>query len=384
MGDPAEAMSTGLVLLGLAAVAVAAGVAARVESCERIALVLVLIAAAAALAGLLGVAFRAEPWALRLGGSWRPGGMFEYPPALALLQVSALPALLTWMVRATPGWAGLAAAGGALAASTLALSESRLHLALAGLIALAAVAWPGATVGARRLPAAAAVALMVGAGLAADAVAGGYARPLATGGDAGRMLGLLAVPVGAAVVWAVARPAFRAAGRPSLARRGLVAPVALGAAVLVAAVLAASPAVAGTGGFTHGRLALWGDALATAVERPAIGAGADGFLHASEERQGASPTHHAHNLPLELAVELGIAGLLLSLAFYATTGGALLRARGSPALWLLGPAVAAFPIANLVDWPWQLAGCGAVWALALGGLLAVAGQPPAGRALPGP
>ena len=38
--------------------------------------------------------------------------------------------------------------------------------------------------------------------------------------------------------------------------------------------------------------------------------------------------------------------------------------------WLLAPAVAAFPLANLLDWPWALTGVGVVWALALGGLLA--------------
>jgi hypothetical protein len=39
------------------------------------------------------------------------------------------------------------------------------------------------------------------------------------------------------------------------------------------------------------------------------------------------------------------------------------------ATWLLGPAVAAFLVANLVDWTWHLAGASAVFALALGGLL---------------
>jgi hypothetical protein len=31
---------------------------------------------------------------------------------------------------------------------------------------------------------------------------------------------------------------------------------------------------------------------------------------------------------------------------------------------------AAFPPANLLDWPWALTGTGALWALAVGGLLA--------------
>ena len=39
------------------------------------------------------------------------------------------------------------------------------------------------------------------------------------------------------------------------------------------------------------------------------------------------------------------------------------------AAWLLAPAVAAFPLANLLDWPWALTGTGALWAVAAGGLL---------------
>ncbi|HEX9417137.1 MAG TPA: hypothetical protein VF895_10570, partial [Gaiellaceae bacterium] len=79
-------------------------------------------------------------------------------------------------------------------------------------------------------------------------------------------------------------------------------------------------------------------------------------------------TRFAHDLPLELGVELGILGLLLGIALYVAAGRALWRTRGSPALWLLGPAVAAFLLSNLVDWPWHLAGAGAVFALALGSL----------------
>ena len=83
---------------------------------------------------------------------------------------------------------------------------------------------------------------------------------------------------------------------------------------------------------------------------------------------------YAHDLPLELWAELGIAGAAVALALYAAVGAALARARRSPALWLAGPAVAAFMLANLVDFPWHLAGAGAVWALALGILIA-AGRP---------
>jgi hypothetical protein len=379
VGERIEAVSLGMAVLGLAAVMAAAGVAGRFETSERIALAIAVVAAAAAVAGLLGVALREGPWGDRIGGSWRPGGPFEYPPALALLQVSALPALLRWMVRARTVAAGPSALAAALVGAVLSLSGSRLQVGLAGLVALAALAWPWATVGAGRARTALAIAIPAGAGAAAAALAGGYAPPAATGGDVGRLIGLAAIVTGAALAWLLACRVVPDRTPRTLPRSSLL--IAGAAAVLALAAFAASPPVSGDGGFTHGRLGLWGDAVATAADRPVLGAGGHGFLFASEERQGDTPTRYAHNLPLELAVELGIAGLLLALALYATTGAALLRARGSPALWLLGPAVAAFPLANLVDWPWHLAGCGAVWALALGGLMAAA--PPRPRAAAG-
>jgi O-antigen ligase len=79
-------------------------------------------------------------------------------------------------------------------------------------------------------------------------------------------------------------------------------------------------------------------------------------------------TRFAHNLPLELGVETGIAGFLLGLSLYAAVALVLWRTRGAPALWLLGPAAGAFLLSNLVDWSWHLAGVGALFAIALGAL----------------
>jgi hypothetical protein len=62
------------------------------------------------------------------------------------------------------------------------------------------------------------------------------------------------------------------------------------------------------------------------------------------------------------------------LAWYVAVASTLLRELWPPgangAAWLLAPAVAAFPLANLLDWPWALTGAGVLWALAVGGLLA--------------
>jgi O-antigen ligase len=76
----------------------------------------------------------------------------------------------------------------------------------------------------------------------------------------------------------------------------------------------------------------------------------------------------AHDLPLELGAELGLAGFALAIALYVAVGQALWRARRTRAALLLGPAAAAFLVAGLVDWPWHLAGSGAIWALSVGAL----------------
>ena len=166
----------------------------------------------------------------------------------------------------------------------------------------------------------------------------------------------------------------------------------------VAALLATTGVVLGDRGSpcgadpSHGRVGLWHAALDTARERPLQGYGAGTFLSATREHQLKErpvPTRFAHDLGLQEWVELGVAGLLAVLAWYAAVGWTLARELWPPrapaapgarpavsdAAWLLAPAVAAFPLANLLDWPWALTGAGALWALAAGGLLS-ARQPP--------
>jgi O-antigen ligase len=99
-----------------------------------------------------------------------------------------------------------------------------------------------------------------------------------------------------------------------------------------------------------------------------LGAGADAYYIASLPHHGAATTRYAHDLPLELAAELGVLGLLLGLALYASAAWTISRATNSSALWLLAPAAVAFLASNLVDWTWHLAGLGALWAAAIGGL----------------
>jgi O-antigen ligase len=153
------------------------------------------------------------------------------------------------------------------------------------------------------------------------------------------------------------------------------------ALVLALALLAGSFAFGTAGDFLHGRASTWGAAIETFADRPLGGAGADAFLAGSIEHQDGQTTVFAHNLPLELAAELGVAGFALAIALYATTVAALWRARGTQAAALLGPAAAAFLVASLLDWPWHLAGSGAIFALAIGGL---AGERPRAMKLTSP
>lgn len=113
------------------------------------------------------------------------------------------------------------------------------------------------------------------------------------------------------------------------------------------------------------------------------GFGAGTFLDATHERQLRErpvPTRFAHDLALQEWVEVGLGGLLAVLAWYVAVATTLVREIAPPtpngAAWLLAPAVAAFPLATLLDWPWALAGVGVLWAVALGGLLGWREQAP--------
>jgi O-antigen ligase len=295
IGNSTSAARWGLVILSYA---VLAGAGERFGAWQ-IAIGIALLAAVEAVLGLRAAAAHALPDAERIAGSWRPGGSYQYPPALGLLQVMALPILLSTKGRARL----LAAPCAILAGAVLGTADSRVDLALAALVLVIGVALKP-----RRATAAALIA--------AAALAG----HLTIGAD----------PPGRSLTT-----------RPH--------------ADLV-----------------HGRFREWRAALETWFDRPVLGAGAAAYYQASAKHQGSDPILFAHDLPLELAAELGTLGLLLGLALYAAAADALRRARARPALWLLGPAVSAFLIANLVDWPWHLAGLGAAWAVAAGGLLAAA------------
>ena len=122
----------------------------------------------------------------------------------------------------------------------------------------------------------------------------------------------------------------------------------------------------------HGRGHEWSAAVQTWLDRPVLGAGAASYYVASVRHQGAGASLYAHNLPLELAAELGVLGLLLGLSLYLAGGVLVYQSLQRTGVWLLAPLVCAFLISNLLDWTWHLAGLGALWALAAGALAAAA------------
>jgi len=378
-GEAADAIRYGLVVAGYAALVVcAAALARRRAGAIAILATIAGLAAASGIAGLIGVGVQEFPYGQRVGGSWEAAGTFEYAPANALLQLSALPVLLMAMggARRTPALA--AAAGAAVAGAVIGLSDSLYNQVGAVAVLSLAVAFPLVTIqGARRVAAAAAI-LVVGAALAARLIAGGYSPPCEYGGDAARLGGLAAMLVAAPALWALTRRRLLADRQPA---RGPVV------ALVVAALVAAGGLVVGPegscsaptegiepyAGLLHGRIELWDAALHVVGDDPVLGSGADTYGLASAQYQDRNHVLYAHDLPLELGAELGVLGWSAALGLYAATAALLWSARGSRALWLAGPAVGAFMLANLVDLPWHLAGAGAVWALAAGVILAAAG-----------
>jgi hypothetical protein len=366
LGPVDRTLRWALVCLGYAAVAVAANVAARRAGPEALGLGLAVLAGVAGLAGLVAAAAFEPPYAERIAGVWRPGGPFEYAPALALLEVSALPPLLYAMAGRSRVLAGAAAIGMAIAGGVIALSASRVSLALAvGMAGLALLA-----AGTRRAQVGGALCLAVGAGVALE-----VAAPV-------RGAVLIAVVVLAGPLWLAVRGALaRRPAHPFGVPVRWVVPAVVVASVLAGGLAfgaAAGRGVGAAGGFLHGRESTWRAAIETFADRPFSGAGADAFLAGSARHQGGQTIAFAHSLPLELAAELGIAGLLLAIALYAASARGLWRARHTEAVWLLGPAAAGFLIASLVDWPWHLAGAGAVWALAIGALAGTTAGPTGG------
>jgi O-antigen ligase len=151
------------------------------------------------------------------------------------------------------------------------------------------------------------------------------------------------------------------------------APVADSAAAPAVAARGDRQARADPGDALHGRGNVWSAGLRAFARRPLQGYGAGAFGDATLELQHPAITAYAHDLPLELGVELGVLGTALGLALYLIVARACWRARSVAGAWPLIVPAAAFLVANLVDWSWHIAGMGAIWVVSAAALV-VAGR----------
>ncbi len=373
--DSLASLRWSLVIAAYAAVVVSAGAFAAQQrrGVELLAAVVAVAAAVSGAAGLVGAALHEEPLAQKIYHVWRPGGTFEYAPTLALVQVCALPALLYAMVRGRPPIAAAGAAGAAIAGGTLALSGSRLQVALCVVVLLAAplASELRARAGGRALLFAPATVAACGAAV--------YACAREAPGDAGRLVAFAAVCALSAVAWGAARHLAARRGPPPPLPRVLTAVVVVVVIGLAAVSITHLTTRVETrdAGVTHGRLDHVGEVVDTARERPVLGHGADTYFAASEEHQSGTHTRYAQTLLLEAWAELGVLGALLVVGLDAAVLSAVWRVRRSPGAWLLVPAILAFLLTTLVDWPWHQAGAGAIWALAVGGVVGLLNRHPA-------
>jgi O-antigen ligase len=329
IGDPVTSVRWGLTIVSYGAVFIAAATFTRVLGPWPLAAGIAVLAAIEAILGVGALAIHALPDAESIGGVWRPGGTFEYPPALAILEVGAIPILSYAMARKSRPIAGASAAAMVLAGAVLGLAGSRLGVGLA-VVFLAIMALTSRAGGISRVTVAGTAALLIVGALAGRALLYSAAStPRAS--HAQRTSNVQPTPPGTSEVRRTP---------PSRPRSDLL----------------------------HGRAHEWDAALQTWLDRPLLGAGGGAYYEASLPHQGSTATLYAHDLPLELAAELGVLGLLIGVALYVACGWTIATTGDRTALMLLGATVVAFLASNLVDWTWHLAGLGAVWAACAGGL----------------
>ena len=379
VGEPGAALRSGLTVAGYGAVFIAASALTQGLGPRPLVVAIAVIAAVEAILGLRGVALHATPDAELIAGTWRPGGTFEYPPAIAMLQVGAIPILSRCLERESRV-AVLAAGVATLSGATIGLAASRLAVVLGATLLAILILRP--RVGWTSRLAAMATATLIVTGAAAGVSL--LDESPAQGARAAGLMALaelVAVAVLFGVAWLLARRTLLL--RPP--RRA--APIVCVTVVLLAATGWSATRLQGATSSTsrpdssarslpsadllHGRGPEWSAAVQTWLDRPLFGAGSGAYYRGSLPHQGLSPTLYAHNLPLELAAELGAGGLLLAVALYIAAAGTIATGRPSSATMLLAPMVVIFLVSNLVDWTWHLAGLTAVWAAAAGGLHAI-------------
>jgi hypothetical protein len=124
----------------------------------------------------------------------------------------------------------------------------------------------------------------------------------------------------------------------------------------------------------------WNEALKTFKDHPWVGVGAEGYATVRPfYRQDTLEVRHAHGFVVQTLADLGIVGLLLSLAALGAWAWVAVRAtglrrrdRGSPygperiGLLTMATIVVVYGVHSFVDWTWFIPGCTVVALLCAG------------------
>jgi O-Antigen ligase len=346
VGVPAAGAGPAMLLLGVVAVLL---VCRRLGQEDREVLLLGVVAVGllVALAGWVGVAGRVGSWAWLGDGIWRASSTLTYPNAAAAVLVPVALVVLARLVE-VPGSLPLAlAATGLLAGAAATLSRAAALALAVGLVVLAGLRGPRATVRAALGPCLGALVALVG--LVPSIPAAGPARPA---------LALAGLGAGLALAALVAR--LRA-----------VAAVALVLAGVLAGCLAVAVAAGGVGDAARlvaetritlaspDRSGAVGAALRVAAEHPLTGAGpGQADLRSRGAEGGTRYFTYAHNEYVQVAAELGLVGLALLAILLAALARLLWRARPAGpagAGWAgVVAAAAAFAVHSGFDFVWHL------------------------------
>jgi hypothetical protein len=370
---PNQTLRLAMVVGGLAALAIVGGCVSRRFGAGAVAAITAATAVVSGLLGLWAAAHRLLPESEWLDGAWRPGGPFEYPNTLALLQVCALIPLGRGLLSRHLVLRFAAGGGLAVASAVIALAGSQAGVIAAGAVLAVAVAWPKRALGCSRDSAIALCICVLLAAAASYLIAGEETHRLETAGVTHRLIGL---GVTTLAIAAIAPVAVRLA--PSMRGRRIT----VAACVLVLGLLLALGAGSGLpGGAASGRGTLLQVGVETALDHPLFGDGAGSFPIASSVHQPEPDvrTIYAHDLPLEMWAELGLLGLAITAGLYLSVALTAWSSAHAPDALLLAPCVLAFLLANLIDWSWHQPAMAAVWALCLGGLIDVAQRQPGHR-----
>jgi len=304
--------------------------------------------------GLVTFLWRREPYATVLDGILRAGSTFEYSNALSCFALMALPVTVALQRLSPPRERPLLSAAASLQAAAVLISFARF-----GIVALAAMAiyliltgWRGGFFLSTLFSLVASVPLAAAATLASESghPYAGLAAAVLILSAAGMMERLLEVP------------GFR---RAMSAVAVAVAAMALAATAILAGTSERLRAIVSTRfseGFSWSRLLphrldTWQGSVDSFRERPVSGSGLGSFSQIFTEHAIAVYTKYAHNLILQTAVDTGIIGAFLMVAFLAYIAGLScwrLVFKAEPLVRAFAITALVFIVYNTFDWEWYV------------------------------